>query len=937
MRGYFQLLLLCMAFLLSFQTLKAQKKDTTQLGIANGLVRDSVHNYVLQSATVSVYRTVDNHLISFQLTNNFGRFSMVELPVAMKLKAVVTYVGYKPYTHEFVISRESKKIDFKTFNVLRSDNQLKEVTILGRPPLQMNGDTLEVFVDALGLDTNVAVAEDALRKVKAITVWADGKITVNGKLVSSVKVNGKEFFGGDSKVALQNISVTAIEKIQVYQEPKKTDEEPPTQMNIVLKKNKSSGLFGKIGAGYGTDDRYAADGMLSKFSTKTQLSVVGSSNNVNKTANDVSTLMSYSSFKGEGTDLAYQPDFTRQGLNRFQSAGFTMQHDFLGLTTPQYSRNKILKADYMLADTRQETIENMSTLISLSGAEQLLRDSKGTSKNDGISHRTTGNFDYKSQNRDFRADYSLSSNSTSGLNTQNQYSINTTTQEKSQNLSEQHFDNLQNTRNLKAAYASRRYYEKASKKSVTFNIDYDFKEESGHNNTLRITDFQSETNPESNRYFNREYLSDYSRVTHSSNFSTPNLLSLWVKNPQTRLEFMNSLSWHQAKAEDLVTDLNGLNGQNVINAMLTNNSTYRTSNERPGLSLTRNFWKALDNRYRKSLRLNATIEARFFNQTNRSDKAFQRIDRSYKDVLPSASIDYSNNQTGEHQTTYSIKYATSNGFPTVGHIAPLLDSSNVNYLNIGNPNIRSTYSHELALNFSRSTSGANTLNWGMGLKFRNIRNYIADSSNYDALGRNVHYYVNASGHRAIDFNNYLDKAFKFKNHQIQFSLRNYINYSRSPLFINGEAFLPFLLHTSHYLTLNYSLRDLLKLELSQSLVTSDSKRRAASTFNSQNWNSTIAAGVNLPKKIFLSSNVNFSRSTSSFAEPVNFTIWNANLGCRFMKGNNAELRFSALDLLRQNKSVVNYSSNNSISTGTVNVLQQYFMFTIAYFPRKFGK
>lgn len=937
MTRYFQLLLLFTVFLFFSERGKAQKKDSIHVGIVNGLVRDSVHNYVMQSATVSIYRAADDHLINFQLTNNFGRFSVTELPIAMKLKAVVTYVGYKPYTHEFIISAESKKVDFKTFNVLRADNQLKEVAIVGRPPMQMNGDTLEVFVDALGLDTNIAVAEDALRKVKAITLWADGKITVNGKQVSSLKVNGKEFFGGDSKVALQNISVTAIEKIQVYQEEKKTDEDPPATMNIVLKKDKQSGFFGKIGGGYGTDDRYATDGMLSKFSTKTQLSVVGSSNNVNKTASDINTLMNYSSFKGEGIDQNYQPDFRGQGLNVFHSAGLTLQHDFLGLTTPQNNRNKILKADYMLVDTRQETIENLSTLVSLTGDQQLLRDNKFTSKNDGISHRSTGSFDYKSENTDFRADYSLRSNSTQGLNTQNQHSINTTTQEESRNQAEQRFDNLQNARNLKAAYASHWMYDKSKKKSLSFNIDYDFNEENGHNNIWRTTDFRSATNPQSDQYFNREYLSDYNRVTHSSRFSTANLLALWMENPRARLEFRNSLSWYQAKGSDLVTDLNDANGQNVVNSFLSNNNTYRTMDARPGLSLSRSFLKNLDNRYRKNLRLNATVETRYFNQRNRSDKAFQRIDRSYNNILPSASIRYDYEQSGVYISSYSISYSTSNGFPGLGQIAPLVDSSNVYFLNLGNPNLKSTYSHELGFNFSRSGVGTNTFNWRMGLKLRNIRNYIADSNNYDALGRNVHYYVNAFGHRALDFNHHLDKAFKLKNHQIQLQLMNFFNYSRNPLFINGEAFLSSNVYSTHSFSLNYSMKDALRLSMTQGLYTYSSSRKNAEGFNNRNWSTNFAAGVNLPRKIYVSSNITYNKSISSFAEPVNFTIWNANVGCRFMKGNNAELKFSALDLLRQNKSVINYSGDNSTSTGTVNVLQQYFMLTLAYFPRKFGK
>ena len=71
--------------------------------------------------------------------------------------------------------------------------------------------------------------------------------------------------------------------------------------------------------------------------------------------------------------------------------------------------------------------------------------------------------------------------------------------------------------------------------------------------------------------------------------------------------------------------------------------------------------------------------------------------------------------------------------------------------------------------------------------------------------------------------------------------------------------------------------------------------------------------------------------------PVKFTLWNANLTYRFLKGNRGEVKFSALDLLHQNKSIINYAGANSQTFGYANVLQQYYMLTLSYYPRKFGR
>ena len=80
-----------------------------------------------------------------------------------------------------------------------------------------------------------------------------------------------------------------------------------------------------------------------------------------------------------------------------------------------------------------------------------------------------------------------------------------------------------------------------------------------------------------------------------------------------------------------------------------------------------------------------------------------------------------------------------------------------------------------------------------------------------------------------------------------------------------------------------------------------------------------------------------NHSISNTTKDINYALWNASVAYRFLKGNNAEIKFAALDLLRQNTSVINFASANYLNTGTQTVLQQYFMTTIAYYPRMFGK
>jgi len=134
------------------------------------------------------------------------------------------------------------------------------------------------------------------------------------------------------------------------------------------------------------------------------------------------------------------------------------------------------------------------------------------------------------------------------------------------------------------------------------------------------------------------------------------------------------------------------------------------------------------------------------------------------------------------------------------------------------------------------------------------------------------------------------------------------------------------------------LKSVLALEFRQFVSDYTSKQLSFNnTYRGTNLRSTLSTVYNVSKKFSLNSNLTYHTSKIQNGNDVKFTLWNASAIYRFLKGNNAELKFSALDILRQNNSVLNYGSGTSFTVGTQNVLQQYFMTTFSYYPRKFGK
>ncbi|WP_298713630.1 TonB-dependent receptor, partial [Chitinophaga sp.] len=240
-------------------------KAQSPAGEISGKVQDPARDYALPSATVAVYRVADSSLAGFLLTVADGSFKLGKLPPGVPLKLIITYLGYAPLIRQFTIDAQKPALPFGTLDMQRAANHLAEV-VVSVPPVQMKGDTLEFNADAFRLDS-ASVLEDLMRKLPGVTVWGDGLITVNGKPVNNVLVDGKPFFG-DKQIALQNLPKVGVEKVQVYNRAVDpiSSRDSTLEMNVKLKKGYKRGMFGKLSAGAGTDSRFQGDGMISLYS-----------------------------------------------------------------------------------------------------------------------------------------------------------------------------------------------------------------------------------------------------------------------------------------------------------------------------------------------------------------------------------------------------------------------------------------------------------------------------------------------------------------------------------------------------------------------------------------------------------------------------------------------------------------------------------------------
>ncbi|HEY5391733.1 MAG TPA: hypothetical protein VIJ57_06435, partial [Hanamia sp.] len=221
-----------------------------------------------------------------------------------------------------------------------------------------------------------------------------------------------------------------------------------------------------------------------------------------------------------------------------------------------------------------------------------------------------------------------------------------------------------------------------------------------------------------------------------------------------------------------------------------------------------------------------------------------------------------------------------------------------------------------------------------------VNNAISDSTLYDAVGRQISYNVNLDGRHSLGMAGDIKKAYKKgKSSTWQVELQTNFSFNKNPGYINNVYNISKVNNSVSKLDLDYAYKDLFALKVAQGLNLSNSIQNGFNNnkFKSQIISTMLSGSLQLPKNLNWSTNITFNQASSNNVEAVNFAIWNANLTYRFLKGKSAEAKFSALDMLHQNKAIVNSVSGNSQSFGYVNVLQQYFMLTLSYFPRKFGR
>jgi hypothetical protein len=193
--------------------------------------------------------------------------------------------------------------------------------------------------------------EELVKKLPGAEVDDEGNVTINGKEVKKIMVDGKEFFGGDVKTGLKNLPVNMIEKLKTYDKKSDLaritgidDGEEETVLDLKVKKGMNQGWFGNADLAGGTHDRYLGNLILNRFVDKTQLSIIGGTNNVNDQG-----------FSGGGGGPRWRQN---NGLNTTRTVGVNFAHETDKLEVGGSARYNYRDADIKSTNSSERFLQS---------------------------------------------------------------------------------------------------------------------------------------------------------------------------------------------------------------------------------------------------------------------------------------------------------------------------------------------------------------------------------------------------------------------------------------------------------------------------------------------------------------------------------------------------------------------------------------------------
>lgn len=245
----------------------------------------------VELATARLFPAADTaRLVAGAVTDSLGRFRIaVDTDAPLRLR--VGFVGLSSLSRAVTFPADADSVDVGTLRLAGNDIAMRAAVVRAvAARMEQQGDTT-VFNAAAFRTPEGASLEALIKQLPGAEISADGTITVNGKTVKELLINGKDFFKGDTKVALKNLPTNLVSRVKSYD--RKSDYAEQTGiddgddtfvLDITTKSELKHSLITNLDAAGGIDDErqglYSGKAMLMRFSDSRRFGIFASHNNV---------------------------------------------------------------------------------------------------------------------------------------------------------------------------------------------------------------------------------------------------------------------------------------------------------------------------------------------------------------------------------------------------------------------------------------------------------------------------------------------------------------------------------------------------------------------------------------------------------------------------------------------------------------------------------
>lgn len=915
-----QRLLLLLAITISF--------NATAQSTIKGIVFDTTSKKGLAYATISLVKSKDSTLVAFSRADSAGKFQLRAIPFGDYLLST-SYVGFVPVWKPVKINSTSVDLG----NVEMTDVKFADEVVVRskRPPVTMNGDTLEFNTENFKTQPN-AVVEDMLKKMPGITVDNDGTVRINGQRVNRVLVNGKEFFTGDPKLATQNLSADAIDKVQVFD--RKSDQAQFTgvddgnsekAINLKLKKDRNNSLFGRMTAGVAEGGRFDGQANINKFKGEQQTSLLAMGNNTNRQGFSMTDILNFTGEMargmrgGGGFTVRIGAPGDDNGLpvtGRGPNQQGVAQTFAGGLNyNDTWNKKTSMNASFIASDVDLNTVRSINRQYLYPGNNYNYTQ-QSTSKRVVQQQRLNMAIDHK-----FDSLTSLKLTPQLSFQKNKNHSVSSyaaeTLAKSPMNAGSSINNSVSDGMNFSSNLLFRKKFQKKGR-TLSANMDLQY------NHSASTGSQHSEFSTYNGGIQDDSVLNQRNTVDAISRMVGGNVTYTEPMGKRSLLELNAYGNRSVGESDREIYDYDALSGKHsVFNSGLSN--AFRSNYTYTGGGV-----HYRGNHPKYSVTLGGSMQSATLKGINKSTGL--AVENTFTDVLPDANLQWKFSQ----YKNLNFSYSTNTQQPSTRQLQPVADVSDPLNTSYGNPDLKRLYNHSLNMNFFSADP----------LRGKNFFAFAAVTLTDDAIVYadeikpggvrstrpvNVHGVMNAFAS--------VNNGFQVRKLKSRFQGSLGLMYSRNKSFINSQENTILNMSISPSVTWNFTVDNQVDIMASARLNISRAEYSLQPQFNTNYLQQVYNLEMTnyLPGGLVLNNTLNYTKNTGR-ADGFNIGIpfWNASLAKSFMKNKRAELKLTVNDILSKNLGVTRNANQNYIEDLQYNVLKRYALLSFTYALNKSG-